>query len=302
MSAAIVPSDLSTVTERCTILRGWVESPQSGVLVLAYDDLLAQQIDHSLIVRVKAPRAQLVGKLKWNTRAVFSSPDGHIRAIGSRGRVATIGATLSVEAIASDLDRPGIVGLIRDGTFCPPDTSYALSLDARLFRWDPSDGWRMVAGPRGDLGLHRIIQGAVSADSLLAASIDGRVFRLEAAQWVDIGLPSSAIVNCIWMTAGGEFLVCGLGGLLARGTGNRAVILGHSFGYENFWSICALSGEVYVSSLSHLYRLLPSGDLQQVDPSEGATYHLLHATQDTLWSIGAKDVFQLRQGQWSRVI
>ena len=302
MSTNPTPPDESKLTERCTVLRGWVESPGCGILALAYDDLLAQKVEHSLIVRMGGAGARLIGKLKWETRAVFSAPDGQVRSIGARGRVATIGATLSVESIATDLDRPGVVGLVRDGTFCAPDTCYALALDARLFQWGGGGGWRMIVAPRDDVGLHRIAQGAVGAGDLLAASIDGRVFHLEGGQWVDIGLPSSAIVNYIWRMPDGQFLACGLGGLLVRGSPGRAVILEHDYGFENFWSICELSGQVYVSSLSHLYQLLPSGKLQRVDPLGAASYHLLHATRDVLWSIGAKDVLELNQGQWSRIL
>lgn len=302
MSTNPTPPDESKLTERCTVLRGWVEAPGSGVLALAYDDLLAEKVEHSLIMRMSGPGALLIGKLKWDTRAVFSAPDGQVRSIGARGRVATIGTTLSVESIATDLDMPGVVGLIRDGTFCAPDTCYALALDARLFQWSAGSGWRMSVAPHADVSLHHIVQGAVSADDLLAASIDGRMFRLEAGQWVDIGLPSSAVVNYIWRMPDGQFLACGLRGLIVRGSPGRALIVDHDFGFENFWSICELSGEIYVSSLSHLYQLLPSGELRRVDPLGAATYHLLHAGGDVLWSIGGKDVLQLHQGRWSRII
>ena len=222
MSINSTPPEESKLTERCTVLRGWVEAPGSGVLALAYDDLLAEKVEHSLIVRMHGPAARLIGKLKWDTRAVFSTPDGQVRSIGARGRVATIGATLSVESIAADLNLPGVVGLIRDGTLCPPDTCYALALDARLFQWDSHRGWRMIVAPRQDVRLHRIVQGAVSAEDLLAASIDGRLLRLQGAQWVDVGLPTSAVVNYIWRMPNGEFLACGLRGLVVRGNPRRA--------------------------------------------------------------------------------
>ena len=301
MSTKPTPFDLSTLTQRCSIMRGWLESSHTGVLALTYDELMAQNVEHSVIVRVNAPAAQLVSKVKWETRAVFAPPGGEIRVIGSGGRVATINSSVSVESIATDLDRPEVVGLIRDGTFCAPDTCYAVALDARLFQRD-AGGWRMIVPAREDIGLHRLVQGAVSPDDILAASIDGRVFRLEGGRWIDIGLPSSAIVNCIWRMPNGEFLACGLGGLLVRGSAQRAVVIDHPYRFENFYSVCAFRGETYVSSLTHLYQLLPSGELRRVDPLDATTYHLLQATQDVLWSIGAKDLLELRQGQWSRII
>jgi hypothetical protein len=100
----------------------------------------------------------------------------------------------------------------------------------------------------------------------------------------------------------GEFLACGLGGLFVRGSAQRAVVIDHPYRFENFYSVCAFRGEVYVSSLTHLYQLLPSGELQRVDPLDAPTYRLLQATEDALWSIGAKDLLELSQGRGSRII
>jgi hypothetical protein len=302
MAATATPS-LDDLLKSFIVMRGAVRGPGDGVLALCADDMLADKIEHSVIVRLTQGQLSIIGKLKWETRALFLGPQEQVVSIGSRGRAATINPGVSIEVIGDELDKPGLVGLLRDATRVGTDVLYAVALDGRLYRKQAQQAWslaipKLPGGPK----LQRLAQGAVSEDNLLAASIDGALYRKRDDAWHRVDLPSSAIVNFIWMAGGDRYIACGLRGLLLIGAAGEAKVIQHSFTHEDFWCACAFEDQVYISSLHHLYRLLPDGDLERIDPLGAGTFHLMSVSGDTLWSLGSRDVLELRHGAWKRVL
>jgi hypothetical protein len=288
--------------ESFTVMRGVVRGPGDGVLALCENELLAQKVEHSIILRIAQGKPTLIAKLKWETRALFIGPQDQVLCVGARGRSATINPGVSVEAIGDGLDEPGVVGLIRDATRIDSGVVYAVALDGRLYAKPAKGAWTLAIPKSKGVRLQHLAQGAVTEENLLAASIDGDVYRKSGDRWQRVDVPTSGIVNFIWMSGGDRYVACGLHGLLLMGAHDQAQVIEHSFMHEDFWSTCSFGGEVYVSSLRHLYRLLPAGDLERVDPLDAPSFHLLSASADTLWSLGARDVLELHDAQWKRLL
>jgi len=291
---------LSQLASVATVMRGRVLGPDRGILSLAMDDLLAERIEHALVARIHGTRGELLAKLKFESRGVWELPDQSVYCLGSRGKSAVIGKRIVLETIAPDLDLPGVVGLIRDGVMDVQGRLRAIALDGRLFARDDSGVWHQEIARDERARLHRIVQGNVKR-ILLAATVDGGIMVKEGSAWRSLDLPSSQIVNAIWTADGETFLACGLHGLLLRFDLSRASVIEHDFSHENFWSICTAGGRTLVSSLHHLYELGEDG-LQRLDPLDAGTFHLLSAQGESIWSMGGKDVLQLTDAGWSRII
>ena len=117
---------------------------------------------------------------------------------------------------------------------------------------------------------------------------------------------TNVILTDIICDQDGEVLTCGQNGTIVRGVKNALKPLNLEGITDDFWSITRFQGEVYVSSITALYRLVDDQTLELVkfDGEEIPTsfYHLDTYGDSLLLSVGQKDAVLFDGNEWIRIL
>jgi hypothetical protein len=101
----------------------------------------------------------------------------------------------------------------------------------------------------------------------------------------------------------GKIFACGQGGnVLVRSHGVWQ-LLDHDATEDDFWSIREFGDRVFLATVRDLYEV--NGDAvtpTNFGPDAPATCFALSIANNTMWSVGAKNIFSFDGTRWTRVV
>lgn len=142
-----------------------------------------------------------------------------------------------------------------------------------------------------------------SLDDLYAVGSSGEVWHWNGSTWAKVPSFTSVHLYAVCCSADGLVYVGGGGGILFRGRvggawedlTNRSVLV------STVHSVVDFDGSVYVAAGERIVRIDPSGGLHDIFPmTDGFASYALHATADTLWSVGDDIVLSYDGCTWTR--
>jgi hypothetical protein len=179
--------------------------------------------------------------------------------------------------------------------------AYATGLRGMVYRLDAPAGWIRL-----DEQLSRDFDGqdihGFDASDIYAVGSKGELWRFNGKEWVRRDLPTNVNLTTVKCAGDGVVYIGGHDGMLIRGRNDAWEVLDQPQMRDDIWDVEWFAGQVYVSTLSNLYRLV-GADLKPVSfggDTPGSFYHL-SAGEDVLWSIGEADVVAFDGASWHRV-
>lgn len=181
--------------------------------------------------------------------------------------------------------------------------AYAVGLGGMVYRLDDFNRWTRIDDGLPDTFNAEALHG-FSRDDLYAIGARGEIWHYDGSQWSKCDSPTNVNLNCVCCAPNGTVYAAGHDGLLLSGRASAwKVIDPGATGKPPFWDLEWFANQLYVSTLSGLFRL--QGDkLTRVEFGKEVvkTCNQLSATPEVLWSIGEKDVLSFDGKSWTRIV
>jgi hypothetical protein len=294
-----------------SIVTGELRGDDFGYITFVKDDLARDHVEHSFFLVFHK------GEWLWPTDGdttnwtttsltVVKEPLEQALFIGLWGQVQRVGSGDVNEefALANLPDGPKTSGHIRC-IRAIAGRAYAAGMRRQVYRREGMDSWeRMDMDVRTDLTGHGFaaIHG-LDAASIYAAGLRGEIWYYDGMRWRQEDSPTKRIITDIWCSASGKVFACGLGGtVLVRSDGVWRLV-DHDATVDDFWSIREFGGRVFLAAMRDLYEL--SGDTVvpvNFGHDAPATCFALSVAGNTMWSVGAKNIFSFDGTRWTRVV
>ncbi|HXF46509.1 MAG TPA: hypothetical protein VNK91_10365 [Burkholderiaceae bacterium] len=174
---------------------------------------------------------------------------------------------------------------------------YVAGMARQVYRRDGLGRWVAVdAGTYLARGQRHQAVGFLDIDGdsdgrLYAVGYKGEIWIREADAWTQEPSPTSVALTKVLGTSSGDVVICGLAGVILRGTKGRWQVLAEDATREDFWGLAEYLGEIYLATDRRLFKLV-GNTLQPVDfgsPRPLSTSYL-HSADGVLWSVGPKDI------------
>lgn len=180
--------------------------------------------------------------------------------------------------------------------------AYAVGGTGWAFRLDQLSSWTLI-----DEGLPTTFDiesvDGFGDSELYAVGYRGEVWRYDGAAWWKCQSPSNVNLNVVRCTGNGWIYAAGRGGFLMRSDGVAWEVIDQDVTTDDIWDLAWFEGNIYVTTLSALYRL---EDRNLVAVTFGSrapkTFYHLSVAPGVMWSIGARDVMSFDGKLWTRVI
>jgi hypothetical protein len=186
------------------------------------------------------------------------------------------------------------------------DIVFACGMGREVLRRDAPGAWRRVGPPLDDkeagiIGFEDLA--GFSLGEIYAVGWQGEVWLAEQTGWERLDSPVNANLSAVCCAPDGWVYAVGDGGCMLRGRGQEWTAL-DTGRQEALRDVCAFGNEIFVVSDFRILRL----DRQTLAPDPrfaggdrpGGCLRLM-ASADGVVSMGPKDVFVFRGGQWSRL-
>jgi hypothetical protein len=180
--------------------------------------------------------------------------------------------------------------------------AFAVGLEGMAYRLDDFNCWTRI-----DDGLPRTFGAEAvhgfSGSDLYAVGLRGEMWHYDGKKWNKCDLPTNVNLSCVCCAADGTVYAAGHQGVLVSGHASVWKVIDHWETKEPFWDLEWFGGELYLSTLSTLFRL-KNDKLSRVQFGQDVpkTCNQLSATTDVLWSVGEKDVLSFDGRSWFRVV
>lgn len=281
-----------------------VRDPALGFVLACDPKLAAADVDHTISFRWKSGVFN-AGRAKYSAIAlcIVERPEYGVVKVSASG-------VYSVET------RAGIAvsNLFRDAS--PARSSprfgdlrsvvaidgraYAVGFEGMVFRLDGPNRWARI-----DEGLPESFDiealDGFTDDELYAVGFGGQAWARVNQVWEPLDVGVNTVLTSVHCSEHGDVHAAGHRGVLIRGRGAMWEVLPQDM-KKDIWGLAWFGGQLYVSTLSGLYRLVD--DLLEpvdfgADPPK--TTYRLSAANGVLWSIGAKDLMAFDGVRWSRI-
>jgi hypothetical protein len=180
--------------------------------------------------------------------------------------------------------------------------AYAVGHEGAVYRLDQLSKWTRIdeALPR-DFDIEAVH--GFDASDIYTVGHQGENWHFDGQVWTRRELNTNVDFSNIKCSLDGIVYIVGHGGLLIRGREDTWQFIVDEELTDDFWDVEWFGREVYVSTLSAVYRLSEE-QLKPVDFGDDqpmTSYHL-SAARNVMWSIGAKDVLSFDGNKWTRII
>lgn len=227
--------------------------------------------------------------------------------LGRRGEVVVLDGTERreerIKGAGTGAGTYGYVSEIReiDGNL------YACGANRQVYRRF-SDGWR----PIHDQILHgkphtvefsfKSIDGTAESN-IFAVGFEGEIFHYDGNVWTQVDSPTNIHLHRVLCIDEDLVYVCGDDGTVIRGEKGKWQLVDSEDVTENFWGLCVYNDDVYVSSVTSLYKLTKSGLSEIKVPLRPKTHWgQLYTSDDVLWSMGSHDIVRFDGKKWRRIV
>lgn len=265
-------------------------------------DIAESDIQHSVLVEFHAGAWREIETTNWDC-AGLCIPEPNIPsmlAVGQEGEIgyANSGASLSEDKIVPEPFRLRSVARIAGDIF-------ACGMRREVFRRSASGQWRQIftaLAEEGELAGFESISG-FSLQDIYAVGWNGEIWNFNQGAWHRIDSPTNQILTCVLCSSSGEVLICGRNGTLLRGRGDAWRSIDNESFTDDLWSIVEFNSGIYVASMKDIYNL-KDDKLTPVTWGDArpATCYQLATGGDSMWSVGAKDVWMNDGVRWKAIL
>lgn len=184
---------------------------------------------------------------------------------------------------------------------------FACGMGREVLQRESCGVWRPIGPPLGDdepgiIGFEDIA--GFSLDEIYAVGWQGEVWLRSAGNWRRLDSPTSGNLNAVCCAPDGMVYAVGDGGLMLRGRGDAWSVI-DTGREETFQDVCAFGDDVFVASDFRILRLvgdklIPESRFE--GNSRPATCLRLLPSDGGVFSMGPKDLYLFKNGNWTSVI
>lgn len=297
-------------TDQFSFVTGAVRYADLAYLALVSDKQAKDRVPHSFFTVWDAGTWRGDSKaIPWDTvsMCICKHPLEQCLALGPYGQVRCMGSgDVHDEQIGSGIDSPRSRGPLR-AIRSIGGKAYAVGMNRQVYRRDDANAWtsadrgtRPLAEDKKVVGFESV--GGFSEAEIYAAGWDGAIWRYDGTQWFEIDSPTNLILTSVCCAGDGNVYLAGQMGTLIRGRNQSWDVVEHEGTLAEIWGLAWFRDQLYLSTSKAVYvlvndRLVPVDFGDDIPPT---CFHLT-ATDQALWSIGAKDVMAFDGNRWVRI-
>lgn len=287
-----------------------------GLVLIGGIDALDRETPHTAVALLQGSRRS-VWTLEWKARLILNDPDpnGPAWIIGLEGETCSVSEAGTQEHSSIDVQsRPDKFGRVLGGCTSAQALLVVGYRNQVAARNVGSDRWEFVdQGLPGKIDDAPRVFGLEAIDTCAtgwyAAGLHGALHVRAGGRWREIASPTNVRLMAVHCADDGMVYACGQFGTVLSGTSDRWDIALEIEGLPSLWDIASLGPDLYVSSFAVLYKL-SNGECLPVDFSAyelgpaglPTSFFRLSRRNGALLSIGSKDVLELAEGVWTRII
>jgi hypothetical protein len=284
-------------------------SLDAGWLVMAMDDIAAQEIDHSAILKfdrglfepicLKMFRSKHVAWLPGRREVVFIGANGECTSISSNGLDHD-------EKVTTSARNPGNTGDVRAATSIG-DEIIVVGMQRQVYRRLGPNSWIdmmqgiPLADPAVTTGFECVL--AISPTEVYAAGWNGELWLFDGTSWHQLGSPTNGVITALCFNWNGEVVGCGRNGLLIAGRNDQWRIMDEVDCPDDLWSLASASEKLFAAGLRHMFTITAT-EVKQTDLGDctARTFGKLVSTGEVIWSFGEKDFLSFDGKKWTQFV
>jgi hypothetical protein len=292
-----------------SIFDGAVRYFDLAYLLATYDEAVRDGIPHTRLISLD--QGDWGGDdLDWTATSctVVLEPAERFIAISPAGRVQTSGGGEFVEEASISVHGTGPQqrGPLRSVRGI--GHAYACGTNRQLYRRTAPGAWEdlaRAATPAEDEWGQFCFESVdgFSETDIYAVGWEGEIWHYDGEQLQKIESPTDRTLHAIRCAGNGTACAAGQSGVILEGRGNDWTPISQHQTTDTFRSIEWFQDRLYLATSDQVYEL-EDGELRPVAWGEDIpqTCLRLSAQDDRGWSIGAKDVMELKNSHWTRVL
>ena len=278
-----------------------------------FDSLAEKKVDHAIVFSLV--------NLTWIPRLIRNSirgvcvveePGPQLLVMGIDGEIEIYEAAseqrISVEYVDLSEDGPNyscwLTSVKKIGRHV-----YAAGLARQVYRRERTAKWSRV--DKGIFVSREKIEHAIGLwdidglreKAIYAVGYGGEIWHYNGMEWIQEESPTNVGLNCVRCLSDEEVYVCGMAGMLIRGTAGQWEVIDHGATDQDFWGMVYFKKQLFLSGDEGIF-VLEGEELKQVDMGveEEFTTSYLDAKDGAVWSVGEKHVACSLDGiRWSEV-
>lgn len=180
--------------------------------------------------------------------------------------------------------------------------AFAVGLRGLVYRLDELKLWTRIDDGLPKTFNIQAIHG-FNATDIYAVGRDGEVWHYDGTVWNELDMPTNSNLTSVKCAADGKVYITGHKGALLCGSGETWEVINHESTDENFWDVEWFEDNVYISSMSSVYRLeglrLVKVDFENDAPK---TCYQLSTADGVMWSNGEDDIMSFDGKVWTRIV
>lgn len=180
--------------------------------------------------------------------------------------------------------------------------AYAVGSEGMVYRLDQLTKWIRIDEELSRSFDIEAIHGFDAFD-MYAVGFLGELWHFNGQNWTKRELPTNVNLTAVKCAGDGAVYIAGHDGILIRGREHTWAIIDHEEMTDDVWDLEWFEGELYVSTMSCVYRLKEE-ELELVDFGDDppkTCYHL-SAAKGVIWSIGEYDIMSFDGQTWRRIV
>jgi len=270
--------------------------------------MVQERIAHSVLVLWRRGEVFKISTEPWNTAAVdtLKADGGKMIVLGEYGNVIVAGrGELHRENVYQSSGQNASLGPLR-GLKVIGNSAYAVGMRRQIFRRTGPRVWTSMAGGltpypgASDTGVEAL--DGFSETELYVVGWGGEIWTSDGVAWTQAPSATNLILTTVCCAPDRQVYACGQNGLILKGRAQQWQIVDTGEMRHDIWSSAWFNGALYVATFRGLWRLtgdefapVATGDIP------ATTFYSLSACDDSLWSIGAKDVVRFDGESWYRI-
>jgi hypothetical protein len=294
-----------------SFLDGQLVNDDIGFLLAIDDSRAEQRVDHGIVLQYHAGQWQLLEQDHKLISCTFAeNPTRQLVALAENGFVTALGGGMIVnESVFGGEDEPPSRGPLVEVRAFAGGRAYGVGTCRQAYRRDGPNAWVRVDQTAqsdeieiSDTCFHSI--DGFSGKEIYSVGWEGEIWHFDGVAWEQSASPTNCALYKVLCCEDGFVYAVGQSGLLIKGRGNSWEVVEQDETEEDFWGLGWFKGRLYIASLNFIYTFDDKG-LSSVDMGDfpiPATCLEFTASDNRLWSIGAKDVVQFDGESWSRII
>ncbi|AEF24325.1 MULTISPECIES: WD40/YVTN/BNR-like repeat-containing protein [Pseudomonas] len=283
-----------------------VRQPGMGYIYAADPCKEAEEIPHAISFKYQDGKFSR-GDSNYDAHSValISKPGPGLIVVSGAGYYSALMATgTSTGDIFDDShpkpEKPRTSGIRSVSTIA--GSAFAVGLRGIVYRFDGPKQWSRI-----DAGLPETFNGQAingfNEEDIYAVGREGAIWRFDGAQWQRCDAPTSVTLTSVLCAPDNVVYVAGHRGVMLKGREDTWDVIEQEEVVDDIWDLEWFLGELYVSTLSNLYRL-KENRLVPVDFGDDRprSFYQLSTNGDVLWANGEFDLMSFDGQQWSRIV